>query len=133
MDPVIRPYVSYRSDPVSIMITQHGRVLRCYKDERRFPFVTVANNSPVPRYSLLFRKTHHQGSPSNIDETDAGVWIEVQRGKRAPILYEQVHVQQQGFALIMLSLEQSNEEEEDRDAERTAKERYRERQARWRE
>src|SRR5262245_42312034 len=29
MEAVSRAYVTYRSDPVAIMITQHGRVLRC--------------------------------------------------------------------------------------------------------
>jgi hypothetical protein len=61
------------------------------------------------------------------------MWIEIERGRRAPTLYEQVYAQREGFALIMLTLEQSGEDEiEDRDAERTAKERYRNRLARWR-
>lgn len=126
-----RAYVTYRNDPVALIVTQHGRVLRYYKDERRFPFVTIPYNSPVPHNSLLLRKMHQQGVPSDIDETNAGVWINVERGRQAPVLWEQVHVQQQGFALIMLALEQNEDDEYDRDADRTAKERYRDRQTRW--
>ena len=69
--------------------------------------------------------------PSEIDETNAGVWIDLERGRQAPILWEQVYVQRQGFALIMLTLEQNEDDENDHDADRTAKERYRDRQARW--
>jgi Zn-dependent peptidase ImmA (M78 family) len=130
---VSRAYATFRSDPVAILVTQHARVLRQYRDDRRFPYITVSNNMPVPEKSLLVRRSHPQGVPSNIDETDAGVWIDVQRGKRAPILYEQVYAQREGFALLMLSMEVSDEDIEDRDAERTSKERYRERLARWRE
>lgn len=133
LEAVSRAYVTFRSDLVSIVITQHGRVLRYYKDDRRFPFVTVPYNAPVPSHSLLFRKKHQQGIPSDPYEIDAGVWIDVARGRRAPVLYEQVYLQSQGFALIMLTIEQTEDDEYDRDAERTAKQRYRDHQARWRE
>ena len=130
MEAVGRAYVNYRSDCVAIVITQNGRVLRAYRDVRRFPFITVPANSPVPKQSLLMRKTHQRGKPSDIDETDAGVWIDVERGRRAPTLYEQVYVQAQGFATMMLSLETPEEDDFDPDSEKTAKERYRDRQAR---
>ena len=56
LEAVSRSYVMYRSDPVAIIVTQNGRVLRYYKDESRFPFIMVSYNSPVPHYSLLLRK-----------------------------------------------------------------------------
>jgi Zn-dependent peptidase ImmA (M78 family) len=128
-----RAYVTYRNEPVAIIITQHGRVLRYYKEKQRFPFISVPYDSPVPHRSLLLRKKHEQGAPSDIDETDAGVWVNVERGHRAPVLWEQVYVQQQGFAVVMLTLEEiDGDTDSDRDAERTAKERFRDRQARWR-
>ncbi len=131
LEAVGRAYVKFRSDPVAVIVTQHDRVLRYYKDSQRFPFVTVAYDTPVPLFSLLRRRKHEQGIPSDIDETDAGVWVEVERGRRAPVLWEQVYVQRQGYALILLTLEQNEDDESDRDAERTAKERHRDRQARW--
>jgi Zn-dependent peptidase ImmA (M78 family) len=131
LEAVSRAYVTYRSDLVAVVITQNSRLLRYYKDERRFPFITAPYHSPVPHQSLLLRKAHKQGIPSEPDEVDAGIWIDVVRGRAAPTLYEQVCVQNKGFALIMLTVEQNEEEEYDRDAERTAKERYRDRRARW--
>ena len=51
-----------------------------------------------------------------------------------PELCEQVYPQQEGFALIMLSAEVEEEDEDyDPDADRTAKQRYQGRQARWRD
>jgi hypothetical protein len=129
-----RAYVTYRNEPVAIIITQHGRVLRYYKEKQRFPFISVPYDSPVPHRSLLLRKKHEQGTPSDIDETDAGVWVNVERGHRAPVLWEQVYLQQQGFAVVMLTLEEiDGDTDSDRDAERTAEERFRDRQARWRQ
>lgn len=131
LEAVGRAYTGYRSDLVAMVITQNGRVLRSYRDDRRFPFITVPNNSPVPKQSLLLRRTHQRGEPSDIDETDAGVWIHVERGRRAPALYEQVYAQAQGFATIMLSLDSPEDDDFDLDAEKTAKERHRDRRARW--
>src|SRR5579859_8018269 len=131
LEALSRTYVSFRAEPLAIIITQHNRVLRYYKDNRRFPFITVPFNTPVPNFSLLRRRKHEQGTPSEIDETDAGVWVEVERGRQAPTLWEQVYLQQQGYALIMLTLEQDEDNEKDRDANLTSKERYRERQMRW--
>jgi hypothetical protein len=128
---VRRAYVTYRSEPVAIVVAQNGRVLRYYKDERRFPFLSAGYGSPVPYRSLLLRRKHEIGATSELDQIDAGVWLDVQRGAAAPTLYEQIHTQQHGYALVMLLIEETDEEPEDRDADRTAKERYRERQARW--
>jgi Zn-dependent peptidase ImmA (M78 family) len=62
MEAVSRAYATYRHDPVAIVITQHGRVLRCYKDAGRFPFITVPENSPVPNHSLLKRRSPSQSA-----------------------------------------------------------------------
>ena len=59
------------------------------------------------------------------------VWLDVERGYRAPTLYEQVYPQQNGFALIMLWLELNEDDEDEQDDDRTSKERLRDRQARY--
>jgi hypothetical protein len=48
-------------------------------------------------------------------------------------IYEQAYLQKNGFALILLWLEQpeDDDDEYDRDADRTAKQRLQERQGRW--
>lgn len=125
-----RAYISYREEPVAFIVVRNERVLRYYKDEARFPFVSVNYGAPIPRASLFLRKRHEIGVPSDIDETDAGVWIDVRRGERAPNLYEQVCAQRNGFGLIMLSLEQ-RDDDFDPDENRTSRQRLRERQSRY--
>ena len=55
---------------------------------------------------------------SELDETDAVVWLDVSRGVRAPKLYEQVYKQQNEYALILLSAEKVDEDIEEEEIER---------------
>ena len=66
----------------------------------------------MPKGSLLLRKRHELSVASEIDETDAAVWIDVSRGARAPMLFEQVYRQQGGYAIILLSVEAVEEDDE---------------------
>lgn len=107
-----RCYVDYRHEPVAFIVTHNGRVVRSYRRRNGFPFISVAWGAPVPQNALLMRRRHAVSETSEIEEIDAGVWLDVTFGKRAPTLYEQVHQQQGGYALILLSIEQSEEDDE---------------------
>ncbi|MER9567447.1 MULTISPECIES: hypothetical protein [unclassified Mesorhizobium] len=76
----------------------------------------------VPDHSLLRRRKHELGVASDIDETDAGVWTNVERGRKPAPLYEQVLLQWDGFALIMLSRDAVADQEDavDEEADLTA-------------
>lgn len=111
-----RCYVDYRTEPVAFIVTHNGRVLRSYKRKNDFPFISVAWGSPVPQRSLLMRRRHNVSETSEIDEIDAGVWLDTPWGTRAPNLYEQVHTQQQGYALILLTVEPIDEDDDDDDS-----------------
>jgi Zn-dependent peptidase ImmA (M78 family) len=127
-----RAYVTFRPERLAIIHTKDGRLVRHYPG-RHFPRLTVSRNAELPRQALLKRRTHRNNAPSDIDETDAGVWIDVRHGQSSPPLYEQVLLQQNGYATTMLWLGDEQDDEDDRDdeAEMTAKERMRHRQARW--
>lgn len=127
-----RAYAEFREEPTAILITKDGKLLRSYVPPTKFPFLSVRNGAPIPRQSLLWRRRHELGIASDLDETDAGVWIDIERGKRAPTLYEQVLPQQKGFAMILLTIELADEDDDDSDGDRTAKERLQHRQAQWR-
>lgn len=111
-----RCYVDYRNEPIAFILTHNGRVLRYYRDKLRFPFIDVPWGAPVPERSLLMRRRHNIAETSDFDEIDAGVWIDIPLGERAPTLYEQVHQQQGGYALILLSIEQDGADDEDDDS-----------------
>lgn len=108
-----RSYVDYRNEPVAFIVTHNGRVLRYYRRKHDFPYISVAWGDPVPQRSLLMRRSHKVSETSEIDEIDAGVWLETSWGQRAPTLYEQVHLQQQGYAIILLTLEPIEDEDDD--------------------
>jgi Zn-dependent peptidase ImmA (M78 family) len=127
-DAAARAYAQYHEQPIAVAVVKDGKVLRIYKN-LKFPKVSVSNGSPVPRNSLFHFAAARGAELSEITENGAELWIESQWGKRLPTLYEQVFFQQEGFALLMLWAEISEEEdEEDADENRTAKERYRSRQ-----
>jgi Zn-dependent peptidase ImmA (M78 family) len=107
-----RAYVDYRHEPVAFVVTHEGRVLRYYARKTDFPFITVRWGDPVPERSLLMRKKHQISVASEIDEADAALWFDVSRGNKPPALYEQVYPQQKGYALILLSIEPADDDDE---------------------
>lgn len=125
-----RAYAVFRPERLAIVHSKDGRLVRHYPG-RNFPRLTLPRNAELPRQALLKRRAHSKGTPSDIEETDAGVWIDVRPGQISPPLYEQVLFQQSGFATTMLWLGDDREDEQDEEAEMTAKERMRYRQARW--
>jgi hypothetical protein len=125
-----RTYTEFRDEPTAILVAKDGKLLRSYVPRSKFPFLSARNGTQIPRYSLLWRNKHVVGETSDIEETDAGVWLEVERGKRAPSLFEQVLLQQQGYAMIMLTIEAHDDENHEPDEDLTSKERLRSRQGR---
>ena len=69
--------------------------------------------------------------PSDIDSRLPDNWIDVERGRQAPTMSEQVYLQSNGFALIMLWYKPADDPDFDEDGERTAKERLQNRLARF--
>jgi len=122
-----RAYAEYHPEAVAFAVVHEGRVLRCYRN-RRFPSIIVPRNSLVPQGSLYHRPGHRPGMPSELDTRLPDLWIDVERGRAAPTMSEQVYLQAKGFALIMLWYEPTDDDEEN--DERTAKERLRDRQGR---
>ncbi|MGX5851386.1 ImmA/IrrE family metallo-endopeptidase [Mesorhizobium sp. PL10] len=124
-----RAYVHFREEPVAVVVTHNGKVLRDYHDALKFPKLAIPAGAMVPAYSLLRRRTHEQGVASDIDETDAGVWLHVERGRQPAPLYEQVLLQNDGYALIMLSRDVASgaDEEEDEEGEMTSAQRLKRR------
>jgi Zn-dependent peptidase ImmA (M78 family) len=107
-----RAYAQYHDDVVAVIVTQHGKILRSYRDPVRFPFIQPERYSPVPSGSLFHRCPRDLGVATEMTACVPDHWVEVKRGEPAPTLFEQVYLQQQGFALIMLHLVRSDEDEE---------------------
>jgi uncharacterized protein DUF955 len=133
-DAAARAYAEYHEELIAVAVIKDGKILRIYRNIR-FPKIAISYGSPVPRDSLFHLAATRGTELSDIGENNAGLWLESEWGKRLPTLYEQVFLQQEGFALLMLWVEGSEEDEDEYDDERrTSKERYRHRSSgrgRW--
>lgn len=126
-----RAYADYHSEPVAIIVVEDGIVRRRYANKKRFPFITAPTGNPVPKGSSFHLTGNRVGHPSDFRTVVPDLWIDVQRGKAAPSITEQVYLQASGFAMILLWYEPADDEEEEENDERTAKERWRDEQERW--
>lgn len=106
-----RTYAQYHEEPIAIIVTHEGKVLRHYKNIA-FPFIICTNNTPVPAGSLYHRGPHERGIASDFADCTPDHWVDVRRGERTPTLYEQVYPQREGFGLLLLHLERTDDEEE---------------------
>jgi Zn-dependent peptidase ImmA (M78 family) len=119
-----RSYVGLREEPTAMLICLNGKVLRIYKDDKKFPFITVSSGQSIPKQSSFYQNNVRKDGPSDIFGIDAGVWIDVVRGKRSPNLYEQFYIQAAGYSIIMLSMDMNEDDEFDPDEDKTSKQRY---------
>ncbi|MBO1021121.1 ImmA/IrrE family metallo-endopeptidase [Methylobacterium sp. SD274] len=106
---VARAYVQYHPEQIAIVVVGNGRVQRCYRS-LSFPTIVCRVGSPVPTGSLYHRSSHRPNIASDIAACSPDLWIDVKRDLRAPVIYEQVYLQQNGFAMILLRLELPPEE-----------------------
>jgi hypothetical protein len=127
-----RAYGPHHHENIALIVVKDGCVARFYPGTR-FPFVTVPIGKPVPVGAIFHRPSLRLRVASDIVQILPDNWIAVERGKRAPTLYEQAYLQKNGFALIMLWLENADHEDDeyDPDADRTAKQRLQDRRSHW--
>ncbi|MHC2018918.1 ImmA/IrrE family metallo-endopeptidase [Methylobacterium sp. CM6247] len=107
-----RAYVQYHPERIAIVVAGNGRVQRCYRS-LSFPTIICAVGSPVPTRSRYHSSSHRPNIAGDIAACSPDLWIDVKRDLRAPALYEQVYLQQNGFAMILLRLELPPEESAD--------------------
>jgi hypothetical protein len=128
-----RTFAQYHDEAIAVIVVHNGNIDKIYRAFGRFPKLAVSRGARVPQTSLFHRASKDLAKPTEITEARAEFWLESEWGKRLPDLYEQVLFQQSGFALILLWAETDHADEDERDSEadKTAKQRYREREARW--
>ncbi|WP_019905904.1 ImmA/IrrE family metallo-endopeptidase [Methylobacterium sp. 77] len=104
-----RSYVQYHPQRIAIVVAGNGRVQRCYRS-LSFPAIICPVGSPIPTGSLYRSSSDRPNIAGDIAACSPDLWIDVRRDLRAPALYEQVYLQQNGFAMILLRLEPVPEE-----------------------
>lgn len=120
-----RRYVEIQDEVCAAIISHNGRIQRYYKSEE-FPYLDVTSGIPVPKGSLTARmKSSDATIISEWDEITGSIWLE-ERGRRTPMLYEQVLNQRDGYQLTLLTLAEDPEElEEDDELEESWTPRFR--------
>jgi Zn-dependent peptidase ImmA (M78 family) len=108
-----RAYAQWHQEAVAILVTKEGRVLRRYRNETRFPHLSVAAGTLVPEASILHEPGHAVGTPSRIDDCEPGLWLNDRDARLAKSMSEQMLLQQNGFALLLLHVELADEEDGD--------------------
>jgi hypothetical protein len=127
-----RGYAQFHDQHIATIVVKDGKILRTYR-QPKFPRIAPEWGATVPANTLFHRAGHQLNVPSQVVEASAEAWLESEWGKPLPALFEQVYPQQDGYALIMLWAEAAaQDEDDDPDAERTSKQRYQDRQSRWR-
>lgn len=130
-DAAARAYAQHHDDPVAITLVKDGRVMRTYRNSR-FPKLSVAQGDAVPKPSLFHQSVASDTELSEVKEVAGGQWLESDWGKPLPQLCEQVLLQGHGYALILLWAELPEEDDDDdREAGMTAKQRLAQRRGRW--
>ena len=124
-----RAYADFHPEPVAMIVVENGVVRRTYANRKRFPFITAVRGKAVPKGSTFYSSRKRSGDPSELRSVVPDLWIDVERGVRAPTITEQVYLQASGFALVMLWYEPADDAHEESD-ERTARERWRDEQDR---
>jgi len=104
-----RRYVDVQDEPCAVIISQNGSILRFYRGED-FPYLDVNHGDPVPHSSLTSKSDLLPGIPSESQEKDGRIWLSEQRGRRTPMIYEQVLPQSDGYRMTLLSLAEDPEE-----------------------
>jgi Zn-dependent peptidase ImmA (M78 family) len=119
-----RAYSLYHDKLLAFVITHNGIIKRIYRPPN-FPYITAEIGTPVPNSTSVSNR-----DLMNVVECLPDHWISVERGKKAPKLYEQAMQQRNNFAITMLWLEMEGEPDEDefdRDEHLTAAQRLRDR------
>lgn len=107
-----RRYVEVQDEPSAVIVSHKGSVLRFYRG-KDFPFIDLYPGDPVPAGSLTAKTDLKLGVVSDQEERDGSLWLSVQRGRRAPGIYEQVLPQRNGYRLTLITLADDPEEVEE--------------------
>lgn len=97
-----RQYVTCHREAVAIIQTRDRKVVRTYRDPKKFPWIEIATDQPVPLASALHRARGLPGTVSDIDECDVDLWLSASAARTVASMTEQVLWQRDGFALVML-------------------------------
>ena len=106
-DAMARAFVDAHREPVAIILSRNGQVIRFYKHED-FPFLEIAWGKPLPA-DCVAAGALSVGYFSQPEEVDPEIWLSERGASRVLALTEQTLGQANGYALTLLQAELDDE------------------------
>lgn len=103
-----RAFVEAHSEPIAIVLSRNGQVVRFYRHED-FPFLPLKTNRALPAESLAYDEMA-PGHYSETEEVEPDIWLSEHGADRTLAITEQVLSQRNGYALTLLQAELDDEE-----------------------
>lgn len=107
-----RAYVEAQRDAVAIILLQHSRIRRIYRNTHHCPWIEPHLGQSAPQDSIASGHRLAPGELSDIEECDADVWFGESQARRIDILTEQLLAQRDGFAMVLLHAEMVDDEDD---------------------
>jgi hypothetical protein len=108
-----RAYVNYHGEALALVVVRDGVVQRFYKNLHFKPTIQNRRGATVEQSSFFHDASHRLHEPSRWSECDPETWLTLDRRNNRLVLSEQVYLQQDGYAMVLLKVEMLNDEDED--------------------
>ena len=107
-----RNFAEHYATASAVILVHDGKVIRSYRN-RNFPYMAPSRGGPVPRQSTFWKINDRPALEGHFQGVPFGTWLG-DDNPRADLL-EQVILQTNGRAMIMLQLESPSEDDDDPD------------------
>jgi Zn-dependent peptidase ImmA (M78 family) len=107
-----RRLVDLCDSPSALVQSKDGVVGYVHRRKDTFPFVELKRGMAIPKKSLTARFSGSEDGCSNTDETEPSHWISRDLRRGATML-EQVLVQGNGYRITLLTIDETESEDED--------------------
>ena len=102
-----RGYIDALRETLAVVILHDGCIDRIYRN-KDFPWIEPRYSQPTPADSIATGHDLHPGQYSDMEECDPETWLGSSGARRIEVLCEQIFVQQNGWATILLHAEMSD-------------------------
>ena len=105
-----RSYVNCSREAVALLVMRKGRVLRCYRNEKHFPWIAIAPRMAVPADSAWHDRRLPPGETGEVVECEPDTWLDATGARKVVSMTEQQLGQDNEFSMLMLVAEMRDED-----------------------
>lgn len=101
LEAMARTYVDRHREELTVIVVHRERIRRIYRPSS-FPFIDAASGASVPQASLYHQVKLDPGTTTVPEPCDHHIWLDGSSYRQAIEMTEQVRIQRDGHALILL-------------------------------